>query len=235
MQTAIVTGGNRGIGFATAKKLVEKGCRVVLACRDKIKADKAAREIINELQVSKRMVIPIVCDLVNEESIDLMCQYIEEKVGKIDILINNAAILIDKDKNLLNIKYDDFRKVFDTNFFGVHYLSSKILSKMIDKNYGRVVMVSSGAGQSSQLIDDMPSYRLSKYSLNGLTMMLANVVIDYNIMVCACDPGWVKTNMGGDDALRTVSEAANDLINLVFSTNKEFAGRMVCNGKIVEW
>ena len=235
IQTAVVTGANRGIGFELAKKLAKKRFRVVLACRSIVDAECSADKIINELSVPRDMVLPFVCDLDEESSIDSFCESIYEEVDFIDVLVNNAAVLLDKSEHLFDVDIKKFKKTHQTNYFGPYYLTSKLLPKMIERNCGCVLMISSGAGQLSQLINDMPSYRLSKHSLNGLTIMLANMVEGSNVQVFACDPGWVKTDMGGSDAIRTAEEAADDALELIVGRTKNYNGCLLNKNRIIDW
>lgn len=233
--TAIITGANRGIGFATALKIAEKGYRVILACRSLKSAIQASDKVIKTLGLSKQLVIPLSCDLTKQESIDQMCLYISENIGKIEVLINNAAVLLDKNTSLLDMTMSVFMKTFESNVFGACYLTSKIIPQMISSNHGKIVMVSSGAGKKNELIDDMPAYRLSKYTLNGLVMMFAGMIKNTNVMIHAFDPGWVKTEMGGKNAIRTAEEAAGDIVDLVETVDEKFSGCFVRAGEIEKW
>lgn len=235
MQTAIITGANRGIGLATAEALLNKGLHVGLVCRDISKAETTAQSLIKKLHIDPKMATPLACDLTDQKSIDLMHEQIKKKLNNIDVLINNAAVLLDKGEKLLSLNPDNFKKTFDTNFYGTYYLTSKIIRHMLERNNGKVIMISSGAGQLSQLIDDMPAYRLSKFSLNGLTKMLSSTLVGTNVQALACDPGWVETDMGGKNADRTATEAANDIVELAISRDSNLNGHLFNSGKVIDW
>jgi len=169
------------------------------------------------------------------ESIKTLCNHLKDEHIHIDLLINNAAILIDKDLSILDIEVDQLRKAFDTNFFGVFALTKSIAKRMATRNSGRIVMISSLAGQTDNLIDHMPSYRLSKSALNALTRTLACHFSGSNIEVCAIDPGWVKTDMGGLDAEKSPAEAARSILDIATDLTLNINGKLFSNGSAIEW
>lgn len=232
---AIVTGGNRGIGYETSRLLTRSGVRVLVVCRDIRDATQSCSEIIQQEGVGEDMVVPLECDVSQLDKVDSLMQHILNVYGSVDILVNNAAVLLDKGESLINVSSDKLKTTFETNFFGPLYLSVKVIEQMIIRKTGRVVMVSSGAGQMDQLVDDMPIYRLSKFSLNGLTIMLANMCKDKGVVINACDPGWVQTAMGGSGADRSPVDAAGDIVNLVLSEDVVSSGGFYHKGQIVSW
>ena len=207
-RVAVVTGANRGIGFETCRQLAKKGIHVILTSRDEAKGKAAAEKLqAEELDVSY---YPL--DVTNSESVQRLAQFIKSEKGQLDILVNNAGVLIDSSDSLLNTKIDTLHETMDTNLFGPLLLSQALIPLMQQRNYGRVVNVSSGAGQLSDMTSGYPSYRISKTALNALTRIIANELKGTNILVNALCPGWVKTDMGGANASKTPEQGADTVV-----------------------
>lgn len=207
-RVAVVTGANRGIGFETCRQLAKKGIQVILTSRDEVKGKAAAEKLqAEELDVSYH---PL--DVTNSESVQRLAQFIKSEKGQLDILVNNAGVLIDSSDSLLNTKIDTLHETMDTNLFGPLLLCQALIPLMQQHNYGRVVNVSSGAGQLSDMSSGYPSYRISKTALNALTRIIANELKGTNILVNALCPGWVKTDMGGANASKTPEQGADTVV-----------------------
>jgi NAD(P)-dependent dehydrogenase (short-subunit alcohol dehydrogenase family) len=207
-RVAVVTGANRGIGFETCRQLAKKGIHVILTSRDEVKGKAAAEKLqAEELDVSYH---PL--DVTNSDSVQRLAQFIKSEEGQLDILVNNAGILIDSSDSLLNTKIDTLHETINTNLFGPLLLCQALIPLMQQRNYGRVVNVSSGAGQLSDMSSGYPSYRISKTALNALTRIIANELKGTNILVNALCPGWVKTDMGGANASKTPEQGADTVV-----------------------
>jgi NAD(P)-dependent dehydrogenase (short-subunit alcohol dehydrogenase family) len=148
----------------------------------------------------------------NAESIQALHTFILKEFGAADVLVNNAAIYPDEGRQVLDVEMDIYRLTMETNLFGPLMLCKAFLPQMIQNNYGRVVNVSSGAGQIASMGRNTPSYRLSKLALNGLTLMLADAVRGSNVLVNAVCPGWVRTDMGGRSAPVSVEQGADTIV-----------------------
>jgi NAD(P)-dependent dehydrogenase (short-subunit alcohol dehydrogenase family) len=138
--------------------------------------------------------------------------YVISQFGAADILVNNAAILPDPYGPILKVNARKFRTAFETNTLGPLMLCQAFIPMMCKQNYGRVVNVSSGAGHIENMVNDMPAYRMSKIALNGLTRMLARSVKETNVLVNAACPGWVRSDMGGPSADRSLAEGAQGIV-----------------------
>jgi NAD(P)-dependent dehydrogenase (short-subunit alcohol dehydrogenase family) len=207
-RVAVVTGANRGIGFEICRQLANKEIRVILTSRDEAKGKAAVEKLQAEgLDVSYH---PL--DVTNSGSVQRLAQVIKSEEGKLDILVNNAGVLIDASDSLLDTKIDTLRETIDTNLSGPLLLCQALIPLMREHNYGRVVNVSSGAGQLSEMTSGYPSYRISKTALNALTRIIANELQGTNILVNALCPGWVKTDMGGANASRTPEQGADTVV-----------------------
>ena len=213
MRTAIVTGANRGVGREIAKQLVLLGNRVLFTSRDEVKGKQSYGKLKGELEAQgSGELVYHQLDVTDAKSSLRLCDFVLTEYGAADVLVNNAAVLLDQNGRILQTSVDIYRTSFETNVYGPLALCQMFIPTMLERNYGRVVNVSSGAGQVEDMVDDMSAYRLSKIALNGLTLMLANAVAGTNVLVNAGCPGWVRTDMGGPGASRSVEEGAEGLV-----------------------
>jgi len=213
MRTAIVTGANRGVGRGVVQQLVQRGYRTILTSRDEREGKRTAdeiREAIGGKPAGELVVHPL--DVTDSGSIRKLHDFVAAEYEAADVLVNNAAVLLDRRGRVLQTSLELFRTTMETNVFGVLALCQVFLPAMIKRKYGRVVNVSSDSGQIENMVDDMTAYRLSKIALNGLTLMLADSVKGTNVLINAAHPGWVRTEMGGPGANRMIEEAADGLV-----------------------
>jgi NAD(P)-dependent dehydrogenase (short-subunit alcohol dehydrogenase family) len=203
---ALVTGGNRGIGLEICRQLAQHGLAVVLAARDTTKGKAAAKALQDEgLQVEFHRL-----DVTSCRSIRACVSALGERRGRIDVLVNNAGILIDpRGSRFLDSKLDTYRDTLETNLFGPLQLAQAVIPLMKANRYGRIVNVSSGQGQLSEMGAGTPAYRMSKTALNALTRILSAEFGASNILVNSMCPGWVRTGMGGEGAPRTPEQGAD--------------------------
>ena len=207
-RTAIVTGGNRGIGFEVCRQLALLGYRVVLTSRKVNQGMEAAKQLKRE--GGEIVFRPL--DVTSQRQIKDLKHYVERYFGGAEVLVNNAAVYPDEGRGVLEVESAVYHSTMDANLFGPLMLCQEIVPGMVERGYGRVVNVSSGAGQISSMVGDTPSYRLSKLALNGLTLMLADEVRGSNVLVNAVCPGWVRTEMGGSAAPRSIEQGADSII-----------------------
>ena len=202
-RVALISGGNRGIGREVAHQLAAQGYRVVIGSRDLARGNEVAGEL-GENVVARRL------DVTDEESIQRCIASIDEEFGGVDVLVNNAGIEGGGwSTDAADVDLDDVRELLETNLFGAWRLTQLALPLMRRNAYGRIVNVSSGMGQLSDMGGHAPAYRISKTGLNALTRMLTAELGDENILVNSCCPGWVRTDMGGPGARRSVQEGAD--------------------------
>jgi len=236
MYTAIVTGANRGVGRAIATGLVLLGYRVILTSRDEHKGKLCCDEIKREL--GARMPGELVyhdLDVTDGGSIQSLHDFVVSEYEVADVLVNNAAVLLDQNGRILQTPLDVYRTTIETNVYGPLLLSQTFIPMMLERNYGRVVNVSSGAGQIGDMINDMTAYRLSKIALNGLTRMLADSVEGTNVLVNAGCPGWVRTDMGSPEAPRSIEEGAQGIIWLATLPDGGPHGGFFRDGQQISW
>ena len=200
---ALVTGGNRGIGLAIAQQLADRGLTVVIGSRN---AD-AGAEAIHSLGGGASSVV---LDTADEASRQSAVDAVLAKHGRIDVLINNAGVALDKWVPTAELALRPLRDTMEVNLFGPLRLSQLVLPGMIERGYGRIVNLSSELGSLSEsAMGSSAAYRMSKTALNMMTRLLALELKDHpDVLVNAAAPGWVKTELGGDGAPRSTEEGA---------------------------
>ncbi|RNB82131.1 SDR family NAD(P)-dependent oxidoreductase [Brevibacillus nitrificans] len=197
-KVALVTGGNREIGYELVKQLALTGYKVFLASRDPQKGYEAAQK----LQESTLDVSFLLLDVEREENIRQAATMVDELDGRLDVLINNAGVYLDENETLLSMDPSLLKRTMATNFFGVYHVIRSFIPLMERHGYGRIINVSSEYGAISEMsYQGAGAYKLSKLALNGLTR-LAATEIKGDIKINAVDPGWVSSDMGGTDFIR---------------------------------
>jgi NAD(P)-dependent dehydrogenase (short-subunit alcohol dehydrogenase family) len=231
-KVAVVTGANRGMGFEVSRQLAKIGMRVILTSRDSEKGQKAAEQ----LRIEGLEVVYCPLDVTNPGSIASLSQFIREKFGRLDVLINNAGLLIDApDISVFDAKVDTLRKTMETNVYGPLQLIQALVPLMKEHNYGRIVNVSSGMGQLTDMNGGYPAYRISKTSLNALTRIFADELQDNQILVNTMCPGWVKTDMGGPGATRTPEQGVDTMVWLATLPDGGPTGAFFRDRKPIPW
>ena len=229
---AVVTGGNRGIGYEICRQLARKGLRVLLTSRDAEKGRAAQKKLEKEgLDVLHHQL-----DVANPASVAALAGCIESEYARVDVLVNNAGISVDKrSTSVLREKEETFRVTLETNFYGPLRMCQALVPLMQKNHYGRVVNLSSGFGQLDDMGDGTPAYRVSKTALNALTRMVAKAVEGDNILVNSMCPGWVRTDMGGAGAPRTVEQGAETAVWLAMLPHDGPTGGFFRDKKPIPW
>lgn len=228
MQWALVTGGNRGIGFAIAQGLLAKGYGVFITSRSLNQAKQAAGKLSG-------WVIPIELDLTDDRSIDQMGESLHQHTDRLDVLINNAGIYPDDGTSILTISRKVLDATMNANAFGAIRMVQVCLSLLEQSQDARVVNVSSGYGALDDLSPNVPSYCLSKLALNGATIMLAQALQPKGIVVNVICPGWVRTDMGGKAAPRSPSQGADTAIWLATEAPRSETGKFWRDRKVIPY
>jgi len=207
-RVALVTGGNRGIGLETCRQLGQQGMHVLLTSRDRDNGEAAADSLRREgYEISYHQL-----DVTDVAGVVALREFVERKFGRLDILVNNAGVYLDQSRSIFEVPLNDIRLTMDINFYGPLHLCRAFVPLMKEYDYGRVVNVSSGYGSITDMGGRTAAYRMSKTALNALTRIVADEVRGYNIKVNAMCPGWVRTDMGGPAAPRSVTEGADTIL-----------------------
>jgi NAD(P)-dependent dehydrogenase (short-subunit alcohol dehydrogenase family) len=219
-RTALVTGGNRGIGFEVAHQLAKSGLDVTIATRDEHAGQRAAIELGTRF---------VRLDVGDPHSV----QAALETLGPVDVLVNNAGLY--SQAGVLEEHIDEFRLQFEVNALGPLALCQALVPAMRRRGYGRVVNVSSGYGQYGAMSGEGPAaYKLAKLALGGVTRMVAGTA-GPEVKVNAADPGWVRTRMGGPGAPRSVQEGADTIVWLATLPDDGPTGGLFHDRKRVDW
>jgi NAD(P)-dependent dehydrogenase (short-subunit alcohol dehydrogenase family) len=229
---AIVTGGNRGIGFEICRQLARRGLRVILTSRGAANGRAAVKQLTGEgLDLDYHEM-----DVTSASDIKSLAEYLAMQYGRLDALVNNAGVLLDpRGSRFLDSKVRTYRDTFETNFFGPLQLCQALVPIMKQNGYGRIVNVSSGMGQLFDMGNSSPAYRVSKTALNALTRIVAAEVNGANILVNSMCPGWVRTSMGGQGAPRTAEQAADTAVWLATLPDDGPSGGLFRDRKPIPW
>jgi len=228
---ALVTGANRGIGLEVVHQLAQLGMTVLLGSRDAEKGEQAAKPFIDE----GLNVIPVQLDVADQKSIDTLKQWTEERFTKLDILVNNAAILYDSWQRVGSADLSVVRDAFETNTLGPWRMCEAFIPLLRRSEHGRIVNVSSESGSLASMGGETPAYAVSKVALNALTRMLAAELRNDRILVNSVCPGWVATDMGGPNAPRSVEQGAASVIWAATLPDDGPTGGFFRDGKPLPW
>jgi NAD(P)-dependent dehydrogenase (short-subunit alcohol dehydrogenase family) len=229
---ALVTGGNRGLGYEACRQLAQLGLRVLLGARDLTKGKSAAYQLNEKEGLDVKF---YQLDVSDQNSISNIVREVDQRFGRLHVLVNNAAILYDTWQEAVNADLEVVNYALRTNLFGPWRLSQAFISMMKANRYGRIVNVSSLGGSLQYMTyGGTPAYSISKAALNMLTRKLAAELVNTGILVNSVDPGWVATDMGGRGG-RSVHEGAKGIVWAATLSDDGPSGGFFCDGKVVPW
>jgi NAD(P)-dependent dehydrogenase (short-subunit alcohol dehydrogenase family) len=224
---AVVTGANRGIGHEVVRQLAADGYLAVLGSRDQGKGERAAAEIEVDGVVARQL------DVSDDDSVREAARWIEESLGRADVLVNNAAILYDTSNRATDVSLDVIREALETNLFGAWRMAQALLPTLLRSAHPRIVNVSSGGGSLSRMGGGTPAYSVSKASLNALTRLLAGELRGRVLVNSVC-PGWVATDMGGPGG-RPLDQGAAGVVWAATLPDDGPSGGFFRDGREVPW
>ena len=227
-KVAVVTGGNRGIGYAISKALRDTGHTVILTSRNEWLGKKAARDLdVDYYQLD-------VCD---DKNVKDFKNWVTNKYKKVDVLVNNAGTFFrTKDKEYsLDTSLDTFQKTLNTNSLGPIRMIKAMAPLMIKNGYGRIVNITSRMGQLSSMDGGYLAYRMSKTALNAVTKNISKELKGTGILINCMHPGHVKTRMGGIRATREPEQAAKWAVWLATLPKNGPTGKFFLDGREIPW
>jgi NAD(P)-dependent dehydrogenase (short-subunit alcohol dehydrogenase family) len=225
---ALVTGANRGIGLEVVGQLAQRGFTAVLGSRDPEKG-RAAAESLGGLEVDTRRL-----DVADPDSVQAVGSDLEDDYGRLDVLVNNAAIHYDTWQTGVDADLDVVQEALETNLFGAWRTTQACLPLLRRSQHGRIVNVSSGGGALTSMGAGTPAYSVSKAALNALTRILAAELRRDGILVNAVCPGWVATDMGGPGG-RPVEQGARSVMWGVLLPDDGPTGGFFRDGRQLDW
>ncbi len=233
---AVITGANRGLGLETARQLARLGLHVVLTARDA----KAGAQALQELQVQKLDVELRKLDVSSTEDAQALARYLREQHARVDVLVNNAGILPEatgeagaKSSDPLKVSPVTVMQVFNTNTLGAVRLIQALVPLMPEG--ARIVNVSSGMGALNDMNGGYLGYRISKAALNVVTRVFAHELTGRGISVNSVCPGWVRTDMGGPGASRSVEQGVETIVWLATAPEATDSGHFWRDRKHIPW
>ncbi|HEY2047051.1 MAG TPA: SDR family NAD(P)-dependent oxidoreductase [Candidatus Udaeobacter sp.] len=230
MKTALITGANKGIGHEVARQLAANGFHVFVGARNAKAGRKAAEDIAKKCGKATFLEI----NVADNDSVTTAAREFSKIEDHLDVLVNNAGIIVDGDDAILEISDDLFRKTIETNTLGPLRVTRAFARLLRKSKAPRVVNVSSGGGQLTGGADGWaPAYCISKTALNGVTVQLAAALPKFAVnSVC---PGWVRTEMGGENATRSVEEGAETIVWLGSEAPQDLTGKFLRDRKEIPW
>lgn len=230
MKTVLITGANKGIGREVARQLAAKGFHVFVGARNASAGRKAAEEIAK--QGGKATFLEI--NVADNDSVTTAAREFSNIEDHLDVLVNNAGIIVDGDDAILEFSDNLLRRTLETNTLGALRVMRAFAPLLRKSKAPRVINVSSGGGQLTGGADGWaPAYCISKTALNGVTSQLAAALPKFAVnSVC---PGWVRTEMGGDNASRSVEEGADTIVWLASEAPQDLTGKFLRDRKEIPW
>ncbi len=237
MKNVLVTGANRGLGFEVAKQLASRGYKVYMGCRNLDKSQRAYNEV-KKINPNTELVK---LDVTSTSDIRTLLNQLKSNNDVIDILINNAGVFLESDgpedqstSSVFKVDPVIVLKTIEANTIGPLKLIQSLVPPMVEKGEGRVINISSGMGQLETMGDHWPGYRISKTALNALTCVLDAEISNKNISVNSVCPGWVRTDMGGENAHLSIEEGVDTILWLATMDNPP-TGKFLRERKEINW
>jgi NAD(P)-dependent dehydrogenase (short-subunit alcohol dehydrogenase family) len=220
--SVLITGASKGIGLEIARQLADRSCTVWLTARDAKRGEKAARSLPGDVRFLQM-------DVTDQASINTAAV----QVSSLDVLINNAAILLDGDADLPRLSPKIVRVTLEANAIAPLLVAQAFIPQLQKSKRPRMINISSGGGQLSEPSTWAPAYCISKTALNGVTASLSAALPEFAVnSVC---PGWVRTDMGGSAAPRSVQQGADTPVWLALDAPQTLTGKFLRDREVIPW
>jgi len=227
---ALVTGANKGIGYEIARQLAAKGFRVLIGARNV----EAGKQAAASIQKSGGAAEFVEIDVSNRASIEKAAKAVAGKADHLDVLVNNAAIMEDNG-SITEVDDDTLLRTFTTNVLGPLRVTQAFRPLLEKSGHASVMNLSSGLGQLNDMGDSNPAYSISKTALNAVTRQFAAALRGKGVTVNSVCPGWVKTDMGGPNAPRTVQQGADTVTWLATEAPRDLTGQFLRDRRVIPW
>jgi len=231
MKTGLITGSYKGIGYEVARQLAARGVHVFITARNRESGLKATAN----LQKSGAKASFVELDVSNPDSIRRAADAVASQVDHLDVLVNNAGIIEDHDENVLQLSSEIVLRTFTTNTLGALRVAQAFVPILSKVSAPRIVNVSSRGGQLNDMGTWSPAYCISKTALNAVTCQLAAALRDKGFAVNSACPGWVRTDMGGPNATRSVEEGADTIVWLATEAPQNLTGQFIAERQEIPW
>lgn len=229
-KTALITGANKGIGFRIASELGRKDFTVLLGARNLNRG----KEAVDELTKEGIEAVLVQIDVSNTESIRSAFHQVSNNYRQLDVLVNNAGILNDSSYNILDVPKDTAIETMQTNALGALWVVQTFAPLL--ETGSRVINISSGLGSMCEEVSDYaPIYSISKTTMNAITKHLDHTLYKRGIIINSVSPGWVKTDMGGKNASRTIEQGADSAVWLATSASSSIHGKFIHDREAIDW
>lgn len=232
-RVALVSGAARGIGLEVVRELASDGVRVFMGARD-VAAGEAARAALDPEIAARVSVVQL--DVADDASVAACAETVRSTAGRLDVLVNNSGIILDRGVSPLDVDFDAVRATVDVNLIGAWRLTIAVVDLLRAAAPSRVINVSSGMAQLSEMKSISPGYRISKVGMNAMTMMLATELGPDGVSVVSICPGWVMTDMGGEGAYLSIAEGADTILWLARLPDDEMpTGGFYKRRELIAW
>jgi NAD(P)-dependent dehydrogenase (short-subunit alcohol dehydrogenase family) len=230
VKTALVTGANKGIGREVARQLAREGFHVFIGARN----HKAGRKAVDEILKDGVKASFLEIDVSDNDSVTAATREFSKMADHLDVLVNNAGIVVGGDEAILELSDDLLQNTLETNTLGPLRVTRAFVPFLRKSKAPRVINVSSSSGQLTAGADGWaPAYSISKTAVNGVTSQLAAALPKFAVnSVC---PGWVRTEMGGKNASRSVEEGADTIVWLASEAPQDLTGKFLRDRKEIPW
>lgn len=235
---AVVTGANRGLGVEAVRRLAELDYRVVATARNVHKGEAA----VERLQEQGLDVLFQQLDVSQPQAVAALGEFVRSRCGRLDVLINNAGVFLDshgpedlQPASVFSVSLEAVRVSMEVHLYGPLLLAQELVPLMRQQNYGRIVNVSTGMAQLTTMGGRFAAYRSSKTALNALTRILAAETAGQGILVNAVSPGWVRTDMGGPNADRSVEQGVESILWAATLPDDGPTGGFFRDGEPLDW